>query len=209
VRVMDKERQEARRAVDDRYEIRLAGEGGQGMILAGVILAEAAAVHDGLNAVQTQSYGPEARGGASRSEVIIARSEIDYPKVMAADLLMCMSQEACDRFYEQVKEEGLIIVDSSSVSRIPSHRAIAVPISRLAQEATGRSITASIVALGLASGLTEVVSREALEKAVRERVPAGTEEMNAKALEAGFAEAQRLKEKLSHLPRAWTTSRSE
>ncbi len=112
---MDQQRQEARRELEDRFEVRLAGEGGQGMILAGVILAEAAAVYDGLNAVQTQSYGPEARGGASRSEVIIARGEIDYPKVMAADLLLCMSQEACDKFYTQVKDDGCIIVDSTHV----------------------------------------------------------------------------------------------
>ncbi len=190
---MDKVRDAARRALEDRFEVRLAGEGGQGMILAGVILAEAAAVHDGLNAVQTQSYGPEARGGASRSEVIIARGEIDYPKVMAADLLLCMSQEACDKFYTQVKDDGCIIVDSTNVSRVPSHRAIAVPITQLAEEATGRRITASMVALGFLSGLTGVVSKEALEKAVADRVPAGTEEMNLKALAAGFAEAERLR----------------
>lgn len=189
---MDEKRQAARRELEDRYEVRLAGEGGQGMILAGVILAEAAAVYDGLNAVQTQSYGPEARGGASRSEVIIAKGDVDYPKVMAADLLLCMSQEACDKFYEQVKEEGLIVVDSTNVSRVPSHRAVAVPISQIAEEATGRRITASIVALGLVSGLTGVVSRQALEKAVGDRVPAGTGEINRKALAAGFAEAERL-----------------
>ena len=201
---MDKERQEARKALDDRYEVRLAGEGGQGMILAGVILAEAAAVYDGLNAVQTQSYGPEARGGASRSEVIIARGEVDYPKVMAADLLLCMSQEACDRFYEQVKDEGLIVVDSTSDSRLPSHRAVAVPVSQLATEETGRKITASIVALGLVAGLTGVVSRQALATAVAERVPRGTEELNLKALGVGYTAAEHLKRELPHLPRAWS-----
>lgn len=190
---METQRQEARRDLEDRYEVRLAGEGGQGMILAGVILAEAAAVYDGLNAVQTQSYGPEARGGASRSEVIVARGEIDYPKVIAADLLLCMSQEACDVFYPQVKDEGCIIVDSNKVSRLPSHRAIAVPISQIAEEVTGRQITGSIVALGLVAGLTGLVSRDAMEKAVGERVPAGTEEMNLRALAAGFEEADRLR----------------
>jgi 2-oxoglutarate ferredoxin oxidoreductase subunit gamma len=189
---MDSQRQEARRELEDRYEIRLAGEGGQGMILAGVILAEAAAVYDGLNAVQTQSYGPEARGGASRSEVILARGEIDYPKVMAADLLLCMSQEACDKFYVHVREDGLIVVDSTKVSRVPSHRALCVPITQIAEEATGRRITASTVALGLVSGLTGVVTREALKKAVGDRVPAGTEEINLIALAAGFAEGERL-----------------
>jgi 2-oxoglutarate ferredoxin oxidoreductase subunit gamma len=190
---METGRQEARRSLEDRYEFRLAGEGGQGMILAGVILAEAAAVYDGRSAVQTQSYGPEARGGASRSEVIIAQGEIDYPKVMAADLLLCMSQEACDKFYTQVKDEGCIVVDSTNVSRLPSHRAIAVPFGEIAEQVTGRRITASMVALGFVSGLTSMVTKEALESAVRERVPAGTEEMNLKALEAGFEEAIRLR----------------
>ncbi len=194
-------RREARRELEDRYEVRLAGEGGQGMILAGVILAEAAAVYDGLNAVQTQSYGPEARGGASRSEVIIAAGEIDYPKVAVADLLLCMSQEACDRYYEQVKDEGLIVVDSCNVSRVPSHRAVSVPITDLAEQATGRRITASITALGLLAGLTRVVSRQALEKAVSERVPDGTEAINLKALAAGWAEAERLKEEVPELAR--------
>ena len=190
---MPRQGQEARRELEDRYEIRLAGEGGQGMILAGVILAEAAALHDGLNAVQTQSYGPEARGGTSRSEVIIARGEIDYPKVMSANLLLCMSQEACDKFGADVKDEGLIVVDSTSVSRLPSHRAVAVPISQIAQEATSRRLTASIVARGLVGGLTAIVSRPALEQAVAGRVPRGTEEMNLKALAAGYAAAERVR----------------
>jgi len=163
------------------------------MILAGVILAEAAAVYDNLNAIQTQSYGPEARGGASRSEVIIARGEIDYPKVISADLLLCMSQEACDKFYPQVKEAGCLIVDANCVSRVPSHRAIVVPISQIAEDVTGRRITASMVALGLVSGLTEMVSRQALEQAIRQRVPRGTEDLNLKALAAGMAEAERLR----------------
>lgn len=191
---MGTQQRAARSKSVDRYEVRLAGEGGQGMILAGVILAEAAVVYDGLNAVQTQSYGPEARGGASRSEVIIAKGEIDYPKVMIPDLLLCMSQEACDKFYSQVKDEGCIIVDSSNVSRVPSHRAIAVPISDIAEQATGRRITASMVALGLVSGLSGLVTRESLKMAMGERVPAGTEEINSKALAAGFEEAARLRE---------------
>jgi 2-oxoglutarate ferredoxin oxidoreductase subunit gamma len=195
-------RREARRELESRYEVRLAGEGGQGMILAGVILAEAAAVYDGLNAVQTQSYGPEARGGASRSEVIVAEGDIDYPEVTQADLLLCMSQEACDKYYGQVEEDGLIIVDSCNVSRVPSHRAVSVPITDLAEQATGRRITASITALGLIGGLTGLVTRQALEKAVRDRVPAGTETVNLKALAAGFAEAERLREVLPELVRA-------
>ena len=173
----------------DRFEFRLAGAGGQGLILAGLILAEAAAIYDGRNAIQTQSYGPEARGGASKSEVIISDGEIDYPKVMSADALLALSQEACDRYFYDLKPQGLLVVDSGEVERVPSSRAIEVPITEMAQEATGRAITANIVGLGLLAGLTGVVSRESLEKAVAARVPKGTNEMNLDAVAAGWAKA--------------------
>jgi 2-oxoglutarate ferredoxin oxidoreductase subunit gamma len=171
-------------------EIRLAGEGGQGMILAGIILAEAAAIYDGKNAVQTQSYGPEARGGASKAEIIIDPEEIDYPEVLNADVLVALSQEACDKYASNLKKEGLLIVDSEKVGRVPFSSAIKVPITRLAAEATGKAITANVVALGLLVGLTGVVSREAIEKAVLARAPKGTEEINRLALQTGFASAE-------------------
>jgi 2-oxoglutarate ferredoxin oxidoreductase subunit gamma len=91
----------------DRMEIRLAGEGGQGMILAGIILAEAAVIFDNKNAAQTQSYGPEARGGASKAEVVISQGEIDHPEVIIADVLVAMSQEACDKYAGNLKKDGL------------------------------------------------------------------------------------------------------
>jgi len=173
----------------DRTEVRLAGEGGQGMILAGIILAEAAAIYDGKNAVQTQSYGPEARGGASKAEVIISNGEIDHPEVVSADVLLAMSQEACDKYASGLKKNGALIVDEEKVGRVPTTRAIKVPITKLAVETTGKAITASVVALGVLVGLTGVVSREAVQKAVVARAPKGTEEMNRAALAAGFAAA--------------------
>jgi 2-oxoglutarate ferredoxin oxidoreductase subunit gamma len=185
---------------EDRCEIRLAGEGGQGMILAGILLAEAAAVYDNKNAVQTQSYGPEARGGASKSEVIIGRGEIDYPKVIDADVLVAMSQEACDNYSTTLKKDGLLIVDEEKVGRVPTTRAIKVPITRLAVEATGKAITANVVALGILVGLTQVVTRESLEKAITARAPKGTEEMNRAALEAGFSAAEQLKKQPAKTP---------
>jgi 2-oxoglutarate ferredoxin oxidoreductase subunit gamma len=175
-----------------RVEVRLAGEGGQGMILAGIILAEAAAMYDGKNVVQTQSYGPEARGGASKSEVIIAEGEIDYPEVISADVLMVMSQEGCDKYAAALKKSGLLIVDQDKVVRVPTTRAVRVPIVKLAVEATGKAITANVVALGVLVGLTQVVSRDAIEQAVTARAPKGTEEMNRAALAAGFAAAEQL-----------------
>lgn len=174
-----------------RIEIRLAGTGGQGLILAGVILAEAA-VRDGRHVVQSQSYGPEARGGASRAEVIISDEEIFYPKVLVADILLCMSQMACDRYGALLKKRGLLILDDTEVDQAPTTYAVRVPITQLAQEKTGRAITANIVALGLLVGLTGVVSREALEAAVRARAPKGTEELNMRALQVGFEEAARV-----------------
>jgi 2-oxoglutarate ferredoxin oxidoreductase subunit gamma len=177
----------------ERYEIRLAGAGGQGLILAGLILAEAAVIYDGKNAAQTQSYGPEARGGASKSEVVIDTDEIDYPKVISADVLLAMSQEACDKYFHDLKRDGLLLVDSVHVQRVPTSKAYRVPITQVAEETTGRSITANIVGLGLLAGITGVVSREALESAVAERAPRGTGEINLKALAAGFDLARDLK----------------
>lgn len=175
-------------ALADRTEIRLAGEGGQGMILAGIILAEAASIHAGKNVVQSQSYGPEARGGASKSEVIISNGEIDHPEVILADVLVALSQEAYNKFHKEVKPDGLLIVDSDRVTD-NGEKAIRIPITRLAFETTGRQITANTVALGVLVGLTGIVSREDIEKAVAARAPRGTEEMNRKALEAGFEAA--------------------
>jgi len=174
----------------DRIEIRLAGEGGQGMILAGIILAEAAAIYDGKYAVQTQSYGPEARGGASKAEVIISEDEIDFPEVISADVLLVLSQEACDKYASNLKKTGVLIVDADQVGRIPVTSAIKLPITRLAVEATGKPITANVVALGVLVGLTGVVSPQAIEKAVMARAPKGTEELNKVALTAGIEAAQ-------------------
>jgi len=173
----------------ERVEIRLAGRGGQGLILAGVILAEAAVLYDGKNACQTQSYGAEARGGASKSEVVIATGEIDYPKIICADVLLALSQEACDRYGHDIKPEGLLIVDEMHVTRVPTGeiRVYKMPITRVAEEETGRSITANMVSLGVLAALTGIVSKEALRKTVERRAPTGTAEINLRALEAGFA----------------------
>jgi 2-oxoglutarate ferredoxin oxidoreductase subunit gamma len=175
-----------------RYEVRLAGTGGQGAILAGIILAEAA-IRDGKNVVQTQSYGPEARGGASRSEVVISEEEILYPKVLEPDITLCMGQEACDRYSGQTRKGGLLIVDADHVSRAPTTRPVSVPLTSLARDVTGRAITANVVGLGLLAGLTGIVSRESLEGAVAAHAPRGTEKLNLQALAAGYEEARRLR----------------
>jgi 2-oxoglutarate ferredoxin oxidoreductase subunit gamma len=179
--------------IADRTEVRLAGEGGQGMILAGIILAEAATIYGGQNAVQSQSYGPEARGGASKSEVVISSGEIDHPEVLEPDVVVALSQEAFRKFASSVKPDGLLIVDADKVDSTSAPQAIRLPITKMAFDTTGKIITANTVALGVLVGLTGVVTRQALEKAIIARAPRGTEEMNHKALEAGFTAAEKVK----------------
>jgi 2-oxoglutarate ferredoxin oxidoreductase subunit gamma len=182
-----------------RYEIRLSGSGGQGLILMGIILAEAIGIYDGKYVAQTQSYGPEARGGSSKSEVIVSDKEIDYPKVMSLDLLLAMNQRSCDEFYPDLKPEGLLIVDSTFVTQVPTPKAFQIPFTRIAREKLKREVVANIIALGALSQLTPVVSRKAIESAVLARVPRGTEKLNRDALRAGINAAKRAKE-------AWTQS---
>jgi 2-oxoglutarate ferredoxin oxidoreductase subunit gamma len=170
-----------------RYEIRLSGAGGQGLILVGKILAEAAAIYDDKNATQSQSYGPEARGGASRSEVIISDGDIDYPKATNIDLLLAMTQEAVDKYASDMKNGGIIIVDASFVKNIPqgNFTVYSFPITNLAEEKIGKKIVANIIALGTIEKLSHIVSENALINAIRARVPKGTEETNIKAFKYG------------------------
>ena len=171
-----------------RYEIRFSGSGGQGLILAGVIFAEAATIYDKKNAVQSQSYGPEARGGASKSEVILSDQTIDFPKATSIDLQLSLTQESCTKYYKDLKPDGTLLVDEDFVREIPkgTFKVIKLPIIRTASEEIGKSFVANIVAIGAIAGITGQVTYEAVEKAVLSRVPKGTEELNKKALKAGF-----------------------
>ena len=181
-----------------RYEIRLSGSGGQGLILMGIILAEAIGIYDGKYVAQTQSYGPEARGGSSKSEVIASDQEIDYPKAISVDLLLAMNQKSCDEFYPDLKPEGLLIVDSTFVTQVPTPKAFQIPFTRIAREKFKREVVANIIALGALSQLTPAVSAKAIESAVLARVPKGTEKLNRDALRAGMSAAKKAKE-------AWMT----
>lgn len=168
-------------------EIRLSGSGGQGLILAGIILAEAAIMED-KNAIQTQSYGPEARGGASKAEVIISDREIDFPKVQNADIVLALTQVASDKYIKTVSEDGIIIVDESInvPADVKARKIYKLPILRTASEKVGKSIVANIVAIGILAEFSEMVSRTSVENAVLSRVPKGTEDLNRTALDAGY-----------------------
>lgn len=175
----------------ESWEIRLGGTGGQGLITAGVILAEAAII-DGKNAVQSQSYGPESRGGSSKAEVLISTDDIDYMKVQSADLLLVMSSEAAKKYVPEVKDDAIIIIDSTYVRDCEpaKGKVYRINISHQAKQEVGREVVANIVALGVLVGLTNVVSWDALMEAVLARVPKGTEEMNKKALQVGLNAVQ-------------------
>ncbi len=177
----------------NRYEIRLAGSGGQGLILAGIILAEAAGIYDGKFVCQTQSYGPEARGGASKAEVVISDAQIDYPKAIQPDVLLAMNQKSLEAFSSDLKPGGLLLVDADLVKEVPASQALSLPFTRIARE-LGRAMAANIVALGALAQLTGAVSLQSLEAAVLARVPQGTEELNRRALAAGVAAAQAIGE---------------
>lgn len=169
-----------------KTEIRLAGTGGQGVILASVILAEAAGVHEGRFVVQTQSYGPEARGGASRADVIIADEPILYPKCRKLDVLVCLSQLAAEKYFEDLKVRGTAIIDSFYVRECPREGAICVPMTETARTELGRELFTNIVMLGVLARITRAVKLESLEKAVANRAPAKTLDLNKKALALGW-----------------------
>ena len=169
-----------------RKEIRLSGSGGQGLITGGIILAEAA-MRDGLEAVQTQSYGPEARGGAAKAEVILSDMEVDYPKVSYPDYVLAMTPIACDKYGCNLKPGAKLVVDEDLVPNAPdSKHCFKLPITRISKEITGKPLSANIVALGVLNELFKFVSPEKLEEAVRQRVPKASIEYNIKALNEGI-----------------------
>lgn len=177
-----------------RKEIRICGFGGQGIILAGIIIGKAASLFDGNEAVQTQSYGPEARGGASKCEVVIGDEQIDYPKVQSPDILVAMSNEALIKYIVDLKDNGILIVDPgttdvSDVQEFIDEHNITVyeaPATKTAVDDIGLKIVANIVMVGAITKITEIISKDAAMAAIKDSVPAGTEEKNIAAFEAGY-----------------------
>lgn len=169
-----------------RHEVRFSGFGGQGIILSAVILGRAAALYDDRYAVQTQVYGPEARGGASMSQVVIDDEPILFPKVKTPDLFVIMSQEGFEKYGRDARTDAVMIIDATLVHDRPQCRCVEIPATREAKNRLGRDIVANIIMLGSLTAATGVVSREALEKAILASVPKGTEELNLKAMRLGF-----------------------
>ena len=171
----------------NRYEMRFSGSGGQGVILASVIFAEAAII-SGINAVQSQSYGPEARGGMCKAETIISRDSIDFSKPICPGFLLALTQKALDKFLPETRENAVIVADASL--NIPENaenkKLVLLPILKTAGEDIGKAFTANIVAVGAINRLLGLFDRETLTEAVKRHVPPGSEALNEKALQAGY-----------------------
>lgn len=167
-------------------QLRLSGSGGQGVITAAIIFAEAA-VREGKQAVQSQSYGPEARGGASKAEVVISDRPIYHPKVTSPDIVLSMTQKAADKYYPDLNENGVLIIDEDLVPKVPPFKnIIRIPITRLAAQQVGKPLFANMVALGALVKVSGLVSLDTVKASVAERVPPTTIEQNEMALELGY-----------------------
>ncbi|MEK7405111.1 MAG: 2-oxoacid:acceptor oxidoreductase family protein [Acidobacteriota bacterium] len=169
-------------------EIRVAGFGGQGVILCATIIGRAACIHQGGYATMTQNFGPEARGGAASAQIILSGAPILYPYVTRPDVLVAMSQEAYTRFAPELKPAGLLLVEGDLVriSGVPNGiRVHSVPATRLAEE-IGKRMVLNVVMVGFFGAVTGLVEPDALRKAVIDSVPAGMRDLNVRAFERGF-----------------------
>ena len=165
-----------------------SGSGGQGVITAAIILAEAAVLHDNLTAIQSQVYGPEARGGATRSDVIISDTTINYPKVVQPNVLVCLTQEAYNKFYTIIRPGGMLITDSRFVKtqRKADAKQRELPIYATVMEKIGKPIVFNICMLGALLALTDLVQPKSVMKVIKTRIPKDFLELNQKALDIGL-----------------------
>jgi 2-oxoglutarate ferredoxin oxidoreductase subunit gamma len=170
-----------------RREIRIAGFGGQGVVLSGSIVGKAASIYDKGFAALTQSYGPEARGGSCTAEVVISREPIDYPYVTSPQVIIILAQEAYAKYAQSLPEGTLVIIDPDLVSPDPSHNPapLSMPATRTARE-MGRVVVANIIMLGFLAAVSDLVSQEALRSSVLASVPEGTGDFNLKAFDLGY-----------------------
>ena len=175
-----------------KKEVVITGFGGQGIILAGSILGKAAALGDHLESTLVQSYGPESRGGACSAQVVISTRQIHYPYIEKPDILACMSQSAYEKYIDQLKPEGLLLIDQDLVRpRAGGREYFAVPATRMAED-LGRVMMANIIMVGFVTAITQVITKEAAIQSVTQSVPKGTETANTAAFEKGYDFGQAL-----------------
>ena len=179
----------------EKCRLVFSGSGGQGVITAAIILAEAAVLYENLIAVQSQVYGPAARGGATRADVIISDSEIHYPKVIQPNVLVCLTQEAYNKFYPIIRPGGLLITDTRYVkiqSKVDAQQ-IELPMYRTVMEHIGNSIVFNICMLGVVIRMADLITAESIMDVLKDRIPSGYLEMNRKALDLGMDLAEAVK----------------
>ena len=176
------------------YEIRLSGSGGQGLILAGIILARAAVI-DKRKVTQTQSYGPESRGGSSRADVIISDHDIYFPEAMNFNCLMALTQEACDKYLFDLRDNGILIIDTTFVKNLAlaAENTYELPFTDIAIDKLGSAISTNILSLSFLVRLTKVVKEASLEQSIRESVKPAFIDLNLKAMHIGFELADNYK----------------
>jgi 2-oxoglutarate ferredoxin oxidoreductase subunit gamma len=169
-----------------KVQVRLSGSGGQGLILAGIILAEAAILDD-KKSLQSQSYGPESRGGSSRADVIISNEEIYFPRAINPDVLLCLTQEAADKFLTFLKPNGIFIYDTTNVDHVNpiEGESVGLPFTELALKHLKNSIVTNIIALSFLCKSTGIVTMDSLKKAIKKRVREKYVPLNLKALQLG------------------------
>jgi 2-oxoglutarate ferredoxin oxidoreductase subunit gamma len=180
--------------MDKSYEIRLSGSGGQGLILAGIILARAAVI-DKHKVTQTQSYGPESRGGYSRADVIISDREIFFPEATNFNCLLALTQEACDKYLFDLRDTGILIIDTTFVKNLAlaADNTYELPFTEIAMEKLGSPISTNVLSLAFLVNVTGIVSESALETSIRETVKPAFVDLNLKAMKLGFDLAKNYK----------------
>ncbi len=169
-------------------EIRFSGFGGQGIIRCGLITGKALAIYDNMHATMTQSFGPEARGSACSSQLVVSENRVLYPYISAPEILVSMSQEAYDKYEPELRDDGILIIDKDLVKTKPTRgkiKTLAVPSTRFAEE-LGNRIIANLVMLGFFSAVTNIVSADAIKKALPGLVPDRFLELNIKAFDKGY-----------------------
>lgn len=187
----------------DRFEIRLSGTGGQGIITLGRVLGQALALEHDYYATQTQSYGPEARGGSSRADLVISSHPISYPKTESVDLLVALSQEACNNYYRNLKRKGVLLIDTELVPQPPTNLFLGLPFSSLAKDKVGNPLTINTLVLGAITHLLPFAEPRLIRKALKESLPPKIQPINQKAFDLGLREA---KKAFGEAPEIWRSA---
>ena len=190
----------------NRFELRLSGLGGQGIITLGRILGHGLALGHGYDVAQTQSYGPEARGGSSRADLVVSSEPISYPKTESLDLLVALSQEACNSYYHDLKHDGVLLLDTTLVANAPTNKFLGLPFTDLAQHKVGNAMTLNSLVLGAVTHLLPFAQPRVMRKALEENLPPKLHAVNLKAFNLGLREARKF---LGEAPAIWRRAEAE